>query len=426
LILSRSDGAYSDDLARRLLRPLLEQQNHDNISRVIDLMPAALASTPQYRDELLESIFKAKWSSSLLLPIASGLVDLQDMLQSSSSSSSLSSSHWASLRVKLLNHLARKDFEAADYAGVIRLLLRLLVRLDQEEWFDVVRKTLHHVPVMSWRNVSYIISITCQQSNRLSRLIVEGLGRLAEGEEENSVMTYTDLILMLAAAKGLDDVLIVTSALERNAYAEDDVNKLSGTRVHEVVRRVLIRCCANNITVKDVVQKVCRCADGACALLLMNAAKFWCEKSDDVSSNLVTDVLSHMFQIFPGCRYEILRTIFDAFDDAATTSALVQQEYVPKGCSRGFKWKHVENSHFNIIQYQSWKLLSNLCENVETARHLGTCIRKSFVRESIIPNTIEHQQVQLRSCHVSVSGVLICICTAQTLHFLSPGHYFQW
>ena len=203
LILSRSDGAYSDDLARRLLRPLLEQQNHDNISRVIDLMPAALASTPQYRDELLESIFKAKWSSSLLLPIASGLVDLQDMLQSSSSS--LSSSHWASIRVKLLNHLARKDFEAADYAGVIRLLLRLLVRLDQEEWFDVVRKTLHHVPVMSWRNVSYIISITCQQSNRLSRLIVEGLGRLAEGEE-NSVMTYTDLILMLAAAKGLDDV----------------------------------------------------------------------------------------------------------------------------------------------------------------------------------------------------------------------------
>ena len=204
------------------------------------------------------------------------------------------------------------------------------------------------------------------------------------------------------------------------------MNKLSGTRVHEVVRRVLIRCCVNNITVKDVVQKVCRCADGACALLLMNAAKFWCENSDDVSSNLVTDVLSHMFQIFPGCRYEILRTIFDAFDDAATTSALVQQEYVPKGCSRGFKWKHVENSHFNIIQYQSWKLLSNLCENVETARHLGTCIRKSFVRESIIPNTIEHQQVQLRSCHVSVSGVLICICTAQTLHFLSPGHYFRW
>ena len=92
---------------------------------------------------------------------------------------------------------------------------------------------------MSWRNVSYIISITCQQSNRLSRLIVESLGRLAD--KEDRTITHTDLILLLGATKGFDDVLIVTSALERNAYAEDDVNKLLGTRVHEVVRRVLVR-----------------------------------------------------------------------------------------------------------------------------------------------------------------------------------------
>ena len=149
LLLSGSEAEYSDNLARHLLRPLLEQHSDDNISRVIDLMPAALASTDRLRDELLESMFKAKWSSSVLLAIASGLVDLQDMLLSSSSSSPLSLSHWGALREKLLNHLARKDFEAADYAVVIRLLLRLLVRLDSEEWFDVVRDDLCQINALS-------------------------------------------------------------------------------------------------------------------------------------------------------------------------------------------------------------------------------------------------------------------------------------
>jgi len=205
---------------------------------------------------------------------------------------------------------------------------------------------------------------------------VESLGRLVENHE-NVSMSWTDLVLVLAATKGLDDVLIVKSALERNAYAEDDaIKNHTGTPVHEVVRRVLIRSTSSS-TVKVVMDKVCRCADGGCVIVFMNAAKFWFENSSDVSSDLATNILSYMFQIFPGCRYEILRTIFDAFDEQSTTSVLLQQQQQQQNDPlhwrrKGFYTKHVQNSHFNVLQFRSLKLLSNLCGNVETARHLGT------------------------------------------------------
>jgi hypothetical protein len=145
VLLSSQSGAFVDDLARRLLEPLLVNHlgNQKKLSRVVDLMPAALASTSiRHRDELLKEIFKVNWTPSLLLPMASGLVDLQDMLLSSSTMG-LESSHWVALRIKILNHLRCNNFEAADYAGVIRLLLRLLLRLDQNDWFEVVRQILY-------------------------------------------------------------------------------------------------------------------------------------------------------------------------------------------------------------------------------------------------------------------------------------------
>lgn len=145
-----------------------------SFTNCLELLPAVVATihslkrfcTKSYlkqQIDLLDSIFFVQWNFSLLLPISSILCEMY---------SYLTKKHLYEFKKRLLSSTSMLQTHSEDYAGVIRVILRLFEQSQDSSWSHVIRVLYCAVPSHALIQVEVLLEQILSQSLYVAQLLL--------------------------------------------------------------------------------------------------------------------------------------------------------------------------------------------------------------------------------------------------------------